>query len=84
MQFTHEEGACVQTLLCYLVCPTDMDECLKGNVCGSRACVNTEGSYHCECQTGFMYSRVSKKCEGEVQYLLMITVRSESVPTPIF
>lgn len=31
----------------------DIDECLTAEVCGGHLCVNTEGSYTCNCKEGF-------------------------------
>lgn len=31
----------------------DVDECLSPDVCGEHLCVNTEGSYACNCKEGF-------------------------------
>lgn len=38
-----------------LLCVTDKDECLTGNHrCSHQAsCVNTEGSYTCQCEKGY-------------------------------
>ncbi|XP_024138370.1 fibulin-1 [Oryzias melastigma] len=42
----------------------DVDECVLLNVCGGHGtCVNTEGSYRCECQNGFTFNSISKLCE---------------------
>lgn len=31
----------------------DIDECLRADVCGEHLCINTEGSYACNCKEGF-------------------------------
>ncbi|KAF0030958.1 hypothetical protein F2P81_017689 [Scophthalmus maximus] len=31
----------------------DVDECVKSGVCVDGLCVNTGGSFHCQCETGF-------------------------------
>ncbi|CAL1529163.1 unnamed protein product [Lymnaea stagnalis] len=42
----------------------DINECKNSSVC-SQICVNTEGSYQCKCQDGFILSAVDKKsCIG--------------------
>ena len=49
-------------------CELDVDECEQdSHVCGARAhevCVNSEGSFHCQCQDG--YARNAQGlCEGK-------------------
>lgn len=46
---------------------TDNNECAAVNsACGSRAsCVNTPGSFNCECTKGFSLDTTGVECEGE-------------------
>ncbi|CAH1245436.1 SCUBE1 [Branchiostoma lanceolatum] len=37
-------------------CSTDVNECSSGNGGCDHTCVNTQGSYHCTCQTGYLLS----------------------------
>ncbi len=48
-------------------CFSDVDECLLLNVtCGYGAeCVNTDGSYKCECSSGFK-QELDGNCSGEI------------------
>ncbi|XP_072233451.1 fibulin-1-like [Leuresthes tenuis] len=41
----------------------DVNECLLGKVCVGHGCVNSEGSYRCECQPGYTFNFVTKLCE---------------------
>ncbi len=41
----------------------DIDEC-ENDVCHNGLCVNTFGSFKCECQTGFMLSKDGRTCIG--------------------
>ena len=45
---------------------TDVNECLDNNVTCSHNCVNTEGSYHCECFTGYILQPNKYNCEGKL------------------
>ena len=44
---------------------TDVDECLNNNDTCSHDCVNTEGSYYCECPTGYNLQPNKHDCEGK-------------------
>ena len=42
-----------------------MNECLENNPCDSNAaCVNTKGSYQCDCDTGYKWNPKTQRCEG--------------------
>lgn len=45
----------------------DNNECnAQNSACGSRAsCVNTPGSFNCECSKGFSLDNTGVECEGE-------------------
>lgn len=58
-------------LHCY---ETDIDECrISPDLCGSGACVNTPGSFECECfagyESGFMMMKncMGKCCQGALE-----------------
>jgi hypothetical protein len=43
----------------------DVNECAaNGNLCKNGHCVNTKGSYKCECYEGFEVSSDGKSCIG--------------------
>ena len=54
---------CVSMCLCSHF-PTDRDECLISHYCMHR-CVNTVGSYYCECDIGYKLSNNNHSCVGE-------------------
>lgn len=42
----------------------DEDECLESDTCGElEICINTMGSYKCECQNGFIRKDINGACE---------------------
>lgn len=45
----------------------DIDEC-KGpeRACEGHACINTVGSYRCECETGYNFNSITRLCEGKI------------------
>ena len=54
---------------CVLLSPfslTDINECTETpGICGNATCINTEGSYQCECAYGFTYDEMSSLCLGK-------------------
>ena len=43
---------------------SDINECDTNNGGCEQMCVNTEGSYRCECYQGYSYNEDSGKCVG--------------------
>lgn len=51
---------------------TDINECTEnGRLCHNGHCVNTEGSYRCECDTGFQLSPDGAFCLGMGPFLFL-------------
>ena len=47
---------------------SDVDECATTSNAGCQlTCVNTPGSYHCECTAGYRPTEAGRKCIGEQQ-----------------
>lgn len=46
--------------------PTDIDECEELNGGCQQMCVNTLGSYHCECNEGFRIHADARTCIGKI------------------
>lgn len=46
------------------LCVTDIDECQDDNVCTQGHCQNTEGSFICNCEAGFILSSAGDQCNG--------------------
>jgi len=59
---------CVCVCVCVLI---DADECQAG-VCDRKTstCINTVGSYKCQCNIGFRFER--DRCRGQLFVVLMI------------
>jgi len=53
-------------------CDVDINECEQNpNICGDlQQCVNTAGSYVCECRQGFV--RVGTECQGTKHYFILV------------
>ena len=47
---------------------TDIDECVNNNGLCSNNCVNTVGSYYCECPAGYALQPNHHVCEGRPQF----------------
>uniref|UniRef100_A0A3P8TW60 Latent-transforming growth factor beta-binding protein 1 n=1 Tax=Amphiprion percula TaxID=161767 RepID=A0A3P8TW60_AMPPE len=48
----------------YYVFCADVDECLKSGICSDGRCLNTEGSFQCQCETGFTANPEKNACLG--------------------
>ena len=57
--------------------PTDINECSIGNGGCQQTCVNTPGSYHCGCRSGYKLTNDNTTCEGSILCidLLIISTR---------
>ena len=44
---------------------SDIDEC-KSGPCSNGKCINSDGSFRCECQPGFTLGADGKTCLGEL------------------
>ena len=44
----------------------DINECSSVSCGRFQSCVNTEGSYSCECQSGFFRNQRNGNCDGEL------------------
>uniref|UniRef100_A0A6Q2ZCU0 Latent transforming growth factor beta binding protein 3 n=1 Tax=Esox lucius TaxID=8010 RepID=A0A6Q2ZCU0_ESOLU len=43
--------------------PSDIDECEDDRLCANGRCVNTEGSFHCQCYPGYQRTQEGSHCE---------------------
>ena len=43
----------------------DLNECLSNNAGCDHRCINTNGSYYCECDNGFELLSDNHTCEGK-------------------
>ena len=47
----------------------DIDECLVNNGTCENICINTEGSFYCQCSTGLELSADNRTCEGKLKLM---------------
>ena len=50
----------------------DIDECLINNGTCEDICINTKGSFYCQCSTGLALSADNRTCEGNANNTIMI------------
>lgn len=55
---------CVDPLM-YVFILIDIDECLTPGICINGRCINTEGSYRCECLAGLAVGPDGRSCVGK-------------------
>ena len=58
--FDHENLEIIMIMVIF----TDIDECLVNNGTCEDICINTEGSFYCQCSTGLALSADNRTCEG--------------------
>ena len=47
---------------------SDVDECAIANGECEQRCINTEGSFYCDCHEGHALESDNRTCEGEKNY----------------
>lgn len=79
-------GTSVSASCCEPFPDTDIDECEEENICGGNAtCINTPGSYRCDCNSGYRlkpandgFSGAEEQCEGEDKYMMCLIQQHSS------
>lgn len=57
------------------MCVSDIDECQDDSVCIQGHCQNTEGSFICNCEPGFILSSTGDQCNGTRVHVCVICNR---------
>jgi len=53
----------------------DLNECdFMTNPCDGGECINTDGSYRCECPTGYVLDSTGKKCMDENECKINVNI----------
>ena len=76
---------CCTCMICFIACtlyisiqatliPSDVNECTVNNGGCQQRCVNTPGSFRCECNSGYSLNSDKRTCSGESEALFVITV----------
>ena len=50
---------------------TDIDECEMVEKCVNGVCINTEGSYECQCPGGFQKNPSENGCVGKYSFVIL-------------
>lgn len=56
--------SCKHCSLTVCVC-SDINECQDTRLCANGHCINTEGSFQCQCYSGYQPTQEGSHCEGE-------------------
>ena len=59
---------------------SDVDECSEGRSNCSQLCVNVDGSYKCNCSSGYSLHSNGKDCDGEYHICLIHILRESRHP----
>lgn len=55
----------------------DINECERPSNCLRGRCINSMGSYHCECQKGYVLVG-GRRCQGQPSLAVLITIATKS------
>lgn len=58
-------------------CLADINECERPSNCLRGSCINSMGSYHCECQKGYVLVG-GRRCQGQPSVNVLITIVTKS------
>jgi hypothetical protein len=53
----------------FAVCVSDHDECSQTGMCANGQCINMDGSFKCQCHSGFILSPSGHSCVGKILFI---------------
>ena len=66
------------------LCVSDIDECqIIPHICNNGICINTDGSFRCECPYGFTLDASGTNCVGEYTSVTMVSVSTPMAPSDV-
>ena len=51
---------------------SDLDECASNSTLCTQRCVNTDGSYFCDCNEGYRIKVGTNQCDGITNYFKLV------------
>ena len=84
--YVFEEQLGITISIPFHLCMTDINECANGtlhtcDVSNHQQCINTLGSYHCDCELGFEESDLDEICQGCLKQLPIASYGHTSILT---
>ena len=63
----------VHQIVSCIICYVDTNECLESPCKQSQKCINTFGSYKCDCYSGYEFDSHSQECKGKYHTIYFVS-----------